>query len=82
MLMGFLFSQKTTVDLIDRVSEAHAEKVEDMKDKVESMLRSSRTNREKSALASAGAFGFSLFGDNVGKVINPRFVLYTTNSRC
>ena len=47
-----------------------------MKDKVETMMKTSRTNREKSARASAGAFGFSMFGDNVGKVINPRFVTY------
>ena len=72
---GFLFSQKKTVQLIDKVNEAHALKIEEMRDKVETMLRSSRTNRERSARASAGAFGFSMFGDNVGKVINPRFVL-------
>ena len=46
-----------------------------MKEKVEQMLSKDLTNREKAARASAGAFGFCMFGDNVGKVINPRCVL-------
>ena len=46
-----------------------------MKDKVEHMLKVSKNNREKGALATAGTSGFSLFGDNVGKVINPRSVI-------
>ena len=74
--MTFLFSQKKATQLVDDVNEAHAEKVVDMKEKVETMMKVSRTNREKSARASAGAFGFSMFGDNVGKVINPRLVTF------
>ena len=73
-----LFSQKTTTQLVDKINEAHACEIEDMKERVESMLRTSNTNREKKARASSGASGFSMFGDNVGKVINPRCVLFVS----
>ena len=68
----FIVSQKKTTELVDKVNEAHAWKVEEMQQKVELMLATSVTNREKSACATAGAMGFCMFGDNVGKVINPR----------
>ena len=73
-----LFSQQTTIQLVDKINEAHAWEIEDMKQSVETMLRTSNTNREKRALATSGAFGFSMFGDNVGKVINPRCVLFVS----
>ena len=63
---------------MDKINEAHACEIEDMKQNVETMLRTSHTNREKRARASSGAAGFSMFGDNVGKVINPRCVLYVS----
>ena len=69
------FSQKKTIQLVDKVNEAHAWETEAMKDSVEVMLKSSQTHREKSARANAGLVGFSMFGDNVGKIVNPRFVL-------
>ena len=66
------FSQKTAAQIADKVNDEHAWKIEEMKGKVETMLSSAVTNRERGALASAGAYGFCLFGDNVGKVVNPR----------
>ena len=60
--------------MVDKVNESHAWKIEDMQVKVGEMLATSVTAREKSACASAGAEGFSLYSDNVGKVINPRWV--------
>ena len=66
------FSQKTAAQIADKVNEEHAWKIEEMKGKVEQMLSSSVTNRERGAQASAGAYEFCLFGDNVGKVVNPR----------
>ena len=54
------------------MNEDHAWEIEEMKKDVESMLSSSKTNREKRARAAAGVFGFSMFGDNVGKVVVPR----------
>ena len=70
-----MYSQKTAVSLVEQVNVAHAWKIEEMKGKVETMLRTCKTSRERSALATAGASGFSMFGDNVGKVINPRYIL-------
>ena len=43
-----------------------------MKKKVEDMHRSETTNRGLRAKASAGVQGYALFGDNVGKIVNPR----------
>ena len=67
-------SHKKAVEMVDKVNESHAWKIEDMQVKVGEMLATSVTAREKSACASAGAEGFSLYSDNVGKVINPRWV--------
>ena len=66
-------SQKTAVSLVDQVNVAHAWQLEEMKERVETMLSTGRNSREKSSMASAGASGFSMYGDNVGKVINPRY---------
>ena len=43
-----------------------------MKKEIEEMHKKEKTNRGLRARASAGGSGFALFGDNVGKVINPR----------
>ena len=59
---------------MDRVNESHDSLVVDMKAKVETMLSSCKTEREKASCARAGAAGCSFFGDNVGKVISPRLV--------
>ena len=68
------FSHKTATELMDRVNESHDSLVVDMKAKVETMLSSCKTEREKASCARAGAAGCSFFGDNVGKVISPRLV--------
>jgi len=70
--LGISYSKKKTKDLVDQVNEDHAWEILEMKEEVESMLSTSKTNREKRARAAAGAFGFSMFGDNVGKVVVPR----------
>ena len=54
------------------MNEGHAWKIDSMKEKVEVMMSSSLTNRERAAQASAGVHGFCMFGDNIGKVVNPR----------
>ena len=46
-----------------------------MKKNVEEMLSGSLTKREMKSKAKLGAGGFALFGDNVGKVINPRYFI-------
>ena len=72
ILISSFNSKKKTKDLVDQVNEDHAWEIEEMKKDVESMLSSSKTNREKRSRAAAGVFGFSMFGDNVGKVVVPR----------
>ena len=66
------FSKKRTKELVDKVSEAHTRDIDSMKQEVETMLSTSKTDREKRARAAAGVHGFSFFGDNVGKVVNSR----------
>ena len=68
----FLYSKKTTVAILDNVNKHHDWKIVDMKSKIEEMHRSEKTARGLRARSSAGVGGFSLFGDNVGKIVNPR----------
>ena len=59
---------------MDRVNEDFAFKILMMKSKVEDMLSRKLNHRAMKKLAYNGAGGFSLFSDNVGKIINPRLV--------
>jgi hypothetical protein len=56
------------------VNKEHDWRIADMKNKVEALHNNETTRRGLKAGASAGVNGFALFGDNVGKIINPRYV--------
>ena len=58
--------------IVDSVNKYHDWKILDMKKKIEVIHSSEKTARGLRAKASAGVGGFSLFGDNVGKVVNTR----------
>ena len=45
-----------------------------MKEETEKMHREETTLRGLRARASAGIGGFAFFGDNVGKIVNPRYL--------
>ena len=62
------------MNILDRVNKEHDLKIVEMKNKVETMHSTETTNRGLKSKAFAGGSGFSLFGDNVGKIINPRLV--------
>ena len=64
------------MEIIDRVNEDFNKKILDMKVNVEEMVSGSLTKREMKSKSKLGAGGFSLFGDNVGKVINPRYFIF------
>ena len=75
-LIEFLhFSKKTTVQILDNVNKEHDWQILDMKKKTEEMHITETTRRGLKARASAGVPGFALFGDNVGKIVNPRWVI-------
>ena len=69
------FSKKTTVQILDNVNKEHDWQILDMKKKTEEMHITETTRRGLKARASAGVPGFALFGDNVGKIVNPRWVI-------
>ena len=50
----------------------HDWKIVKMKKEIETIHLDETTNRGLRAKATAGVGGFALFGDNVGKIINPR----------
>ena len=53
---------------MDQVVEGHADEVIEMKKKVEEMWESSDSKRVRRTKASEGIPGYSLFGDNVGRL--------------
>ena len=65
-------SKKTAVNLVDQVNVDHDAGVLKMKQDVERIHREETTQRALRAKASAGVSGFSLYGDNVGKIVQPR----------
>ena len=71
------FSKKTALNIVDAVNEDYDWRILDMKDKIETMHKTETTRRGLKARASAGVAGFALFGDNVGKIIQPRWMLLT-----
>ena len=60
------------MNIVDSVNEGFDWRILDMKNRIETMHRTENTRRGLKAKASAGAAGFALFGDNVGKIIQPR----------
>ena len=60
------------MNIVDSVNEGFDLRILDMKNRIETMHRTETTRRGLKAKASAGAAGFALFGDNVGKIIQPR----------
>ena len=71
--LGMSLSKKTTVSIVDNVNKDHDYEIREMKNKIEALYNKETTNRNIKAVSSGGAGGFALFGDNVGKIINPRF---------
>ena len=69
-LLGLSYSKQTSVEIVDRVNEDHCREILDMKMKVEEAYSRGMTSRQMKA---TGCGGFSLFSDNVGKGIQPRF---------
>jgi hypothetical protein len=59
---------------LDKVNKDHDWKIQKMKEETEKMHREETTLRGLRARASAGIGGFAFFGDNVGKIVNPRYV--------
>ena len=64
------FSKKTAIAILDKVNEDYAKPILDMKLMIEKAYIEDVTKREMKA---RGCGGHSLFSDNVGKVINPRY---------
>ena len=62
---------------MDSVNQDHDSTILDMKSKIETAHRSETTNRGLRSRSCAGAGGFALFGDNVGKIQSPRFDINT-----
>ena len=77
--LGLSLSKKTTVNVIDNVNKDYDHKISDMKNKIETLYSSETTNRGLRAKGCSGIGGFALFGDNVGKIVNPRFNTGLTN---
>ena len=77
--LGISLSKQTTVKLVDNVNKDYDLKIVDMKNKIEMLHISETTNRGLRSRASDGVGGFALFGDNVGKIVNPRFNTGLTN---
>ena len=66
-----IFSKKTAISILDQVNKDHARAINEMKVNIEVMYSKGLTTREMKA---KGYGGHSLFSDNVGKVINPRYL--------
>ena len=60
------------MNILDNVNKDHALKIVEMKGAVEALHAKETTRRGMRAKANAGVGGFALFGDNVGKIVNPR----------
>ena len=58
--------------ILDNVNKDHGLKILKMKNDVEALHGNETTRRGMRAKANAGVSGYALFGDNVGKIINPR----------
>ena len=68
-----LCSKKTAMTILDKVNEDHARNIIASKVEVEDMyINGQRTEKGLKVPTKPAAFGFCLFGDNVGKIINPR----------
>ena len=65
-----IFSKQTSITFLDRVNQEHARPVIEMKENVENMHNEGLTTHQMKA---KGCGGHSLFSDNVGKVINPKY---------
>ena len=57
---------------MDKINLEHDARILKMKLDVEKMYRDESTMRGLRARANSGVSGFALFGDNVGKIVNPR----------
>ena len=70
-----LYSKQTSVTILDRVNKDFARIIVEEKEKVENMYNTCQiTERGSRPSSNTGASGYGLFSDNVGKVINPRYL--------
>jgi hypothetical protein len=71
----YVFSKKTAINIVDNVNKDHDWKVVKMRNDIQDIHSNETTNRGLRSKAASGVGGFALFGDNVGKIINPRLVI-------